>query len=67
MTLTHNSTGTVERRERYVRVRLLNSKNDTWGQGVNGRDIILVRTVDWGQGWGNVCVCVRAGLIRHNI
>ena len=47
-------------------VCLLNSTNDTWGQGVNGRDIILVRTVDWGQGRGK-CMCVCAGIRRHNI
>lgn len=28
----------------------LNSKNDTEGRGANSRDIILVKTADWGRG-----------------
>ena len=53
----------------HVCVCLLNSKNDTWGQGASGRDITLVRTVDWGHGWDCVCVCVCVcrSIIRHYI
>lgn len=34
--------------------------------GVNGRDIIHVRTAELGTGMG-MCMCVCAGIIRHNI